>query len=147
MTMNKAVYAEDCAYWQTSQKAPDTWIEDAKRLIHGAGGVVLADGYANETGGRAAYMIRFRIASDTFVAIEIVLQSRSGNALAARRQAATTLYHEIKMRCVAAKRRGARWAFLQYLMLPDGRTAGEASAPAIMEAFPKMLVQQENWNE
>jgi hypothetical protein len=143
MANPKTVYAEDCNYWQTGKASPDTWLEDAKRLIIRAGGKILADGYVNEQGGRSVYMVKFAFGEDVFVASEFVLQSRTGNQLAARRQAATTLYHEIKARCVSVKRRGARWAFLQYLMLPDGQIAGQASTPDLASAWPKMLTVAE----
>lgn len=136
---NKKVYAEDCNYWKTSQTSPDTWLDQAKSLIIKAGGKILADGYINESSSRNVFMVKFSFGEQVFVASEFVLESIGKNVKAAKIQAATTLYHEIKARCVSMKRRGARWAFLQYLMLPDGQVVGHASNPELMDAWPKML--------
>ena len=58
---------------------------------------------------------------------------------AARIQAATMLYHDVKAKCVSAVALGTRASFLTYLMLPDGRTAAQASAPELEQVFPKLL--------
>ena len=49
------------------------------------------------------------------------------------------LYHDIKAKAVAAKVHGARAAFFQYLLLPDGRTAAQAAAPELTSLWPKLL--------
>lgn len=132
------VYAENLPYWKSGQSSPDSWMEKTVEEIRRAGGQVLADASINEL-GRAAYMIKFAFGNDVFVAVEPVIESKSGDERSAKRQAATTLHHEIKARCVTARRRGARWAFLQYLMLPDGRQVGQAATPELSEMWPKML--------
>lgn len=68
-----------------------------------------------------------------------VLLSKTGHGGAARIQAATALYREVKAACVKAKFLGNRAAFFAYLLLPDGRTASQASAPELLEALPKLL--------
>lgn len=50
------------------------------------------------------------------------------------------LYHDVKAKSISAKVLGTRAAFFSYLMLPDGRTAAEASTPELLEAMPKLLM-------
>lgn len=101
------LYAEDLNYWRTSQAAPDTWMDKAKAEIKAAGGVVRADAYVNEAGARAAYLLEFDLAGERYRVVWPVLQSRAGNVRAARVQAATMLYHDLKARALTAKVLGA----------------------------------------
>lgn len=135
-----AVYAEDVGnYWQTSRTSPDVWLEKAKREIVRAGGKVLGEAFGSEQGGRSAFMLAFRFNGEDFKVIWPVLPSKSGNDRAARIQAGTMLYHDVKARAVSAKVLGLRVAFFSYLMLSDGRTAAQIAMPELLEAFPKML--------
>lgn len=68
-----------------------------------------------------------------------VLPSREGNVKAARIQAATMLYHDVKAKVVTAKVLGTRAAFFQYLLLPDGRSASEATTPELANQIPQLL--------
>lgn len=130
-------HAEDVNYWKTSRTAPDTWLEKAKREIKRAGGQVLGSGsMTDDVTGRAGFMIAFVLDSDRFALKWPVLQSKSGDLKAARVQAATALYREVKAACVKAKFLGSRAAFFAYLQLPDGRTAAEATMPELVEALP-----------
>ncbi len=133
------LHAEDVGhYWKTSRTSPDTWLEKARREIERAGGAVQKEAFGRE-GGRAAYMLTFEVGGDEFKIIWRVLPSRAGNERAARIQAATALYHEVKSRCVSARWLGVRAAFFPYLALPDGRTASQASAPELMQGVPQMF--------
>ena len=67
-------------------------------------------------------MLAFEIGGDKFKVLFPVLPSKSGNEKAARIQAATMIYHDIKSKCVSAAVLGSRAAFFSYLLLPDGRT-------------------------
>ena len=136
------IYAEDIGhYWKTSTSAPDRWIEKTKKLIADAGGTVLAEGFGSETQtGRAAYMLTFQLADQMFRITWPVLPSRTGNMTAAKRQAATMLFHDVKARIMASKVLGARAAFFNWLVLPDGRTAAQASLPELMEQLPAIMV-------
>ena len=135
------MYAEDGNYWKTSSTSPDRWLDRAKTEIARAGGEVLAEGFGSEPQtGRAAYMLAFELGGDHFKMLRPVLPSKAGDSGAARIQAATALYREVKAACVKAKFLGSRAAFFAYLMLPDGRAAAEASASELLEALPKLLV-------
>lgn len=132
-------YAEDIGhYWQTGSSPPDTWIEKAKRQIEEVGGVINADAYGS-MGGTGGFMIAFSIDGNNFKVVFPVLESRTGKTLAAKRQAATILYHDIKAKCMVASVMGTKTAFFSYLMLPDGRTASEVATPELAEVFPKLL--------
>jgi hypothetical protein len=139
----KTVYAEDVNYWKTGQSSPDTWIDRAKGEIIATGGKVLSEAYGSEMlTGRSAFMLSFSFGDDVFKAVWPVLSSKTKNEKAARIQAATMLYHDIKNSCVKVKVFGARVAFFHYLMLPDGRNASQASNEDLAQMFPKMLTVQ-----
>lgn len=132
-------YADDVNYWKTSTVAPDTWIDKAKTEIKAAGGKVLSDAFGDQE-GRAAFMLEFSFGRDRFRVVWPVLQPRSQKDIrAARVQAATMLYHDVKAKCVSAKVHGMRAAFFQYAMLPDGRTMAQAAEPEIAAMYPKLL--------
>lgn len=133
--------AEDVNYWKTGSSSPDVWMEKSKREIETAGGTVVGEGFGAELQtGREAYMLAFQLGGDSFKICWPVLPSEDRRA--ARRQAATMLYHDTKARCVSAKVLGGRNAFFSFLMLPDGRTAGELVEPEAVLALPDMLSQQ-----
>ncbi|MBA7598381.1 hypothetical protein ES703_05396 [subsurface metagenome] len=134
-------FAEDIGhYWQTSNSSPDTWLERAKKLIMQLEGTIVAEGYGfvEEHG---AYMLAFKIGGDSFKVVWPVLPTRTGKSLAAKRQAATLLYHDIKAKAMTASVLGAKVAFFSYLMLVDGRTASELATPELPGAFPFQLKQ------
>ena len=134
--------AEDLGhYWKTGSSSPDTWIEMAKKLIREVNGEITAEGFGS-IGTQAAYMLVFRINEDKFKVVFPVLYSRAGNTIAAKRQAATMLYHDIKAKCMVANVLGVKAAFFTYLMLPDGRTASELATPELGQVFPPLLAQQ-----
>jgi hypothetical protein len=136
------MYAEEVGhYWKTSRSSPDVWVERAKKQIEKLGGTVLMEGFGNEPAtGRAAFALAFEIGEDRFRLVWPVLPSKTGDGRAAKVQAATMLYHDVKAKSISAKVLGARAAFFSYLMLPDGRTAAEASTPELLEAMPKLLM-------
>ncbi len=136
------IYAEDLNYWKSGQSAPDTWIDKAKAEIKSAGGRAESEAYGRDSTGRAAYMLEFSFGADRFRAVWPVLTSRAGNEKAAKIQAATMLYHDVKAKCVSAKVHGARAAFFQFLLLPDGRTAAQAAAPELLDLYPKLLTSE-----
>ncbi len=138
--MSNLPNAEEVNYWKTSRTSPDTWMDRAKKQIANLGGTVLAEGFGSEpTTGRAAFMLAFEIAGDQFKIVWPVLPSRNSNQAAARIQAATMLYRDVKAKCISATVIGTRAAFFSFLMLPDGRTTTEVSLPELVEAWPRML--------
>ena len=133
--------AEDVNYWKTSHTLPDAWIEKAKREIKRAGGEVAGSAMvSDDLTGQAGFMLAFQIGPDRFKMTWAVLKPRRGSLQAARIQAATALYHEVKAACVKAKFLGSRSAFLAYLILPDGQTASEISDTKLAEVLPGMLL-------
>ncbi len=128
--------AEDINYWQTSRSGPDTWLERASELIEGLGGKVYTHAFGIDDEGNAAYMMHFKIEDTPFKIVWPVLYSRSGNELAAKRQAVTLLFHDVKAKCISATVLGFRTAFFNYLMLPNGQTAASASIPELMKKVP-----------
>lgn len=132
-------YAEDVGhYWQTSQSSPDVWMERAKKIIQDLGGEVLADAYGSSS-GNAAFMLAFKIKGQNYKVVWPVLPSWSGKTTAAKRQAATMLYHDVKAKAMTASVLGVEVAFFSYMLLPDGRAASELQRPELADAFPKLL--------
>ena len=142
--MKKLPNAESINYWRTSQSSPDTWIMRAKNQIEKLGGKVRAEGFGADDQGNAAYMLGFQIDEFKFKVVWPVLPTDDGKSVkAARIQAATMLYHDIKAKCISATVWGPRVAFFRYLLLPDGRTADEATEPELIEGIPKQLLLTE----
>lgn len=138
----RAEYAEDVGhYWLTSKVDPDAWLDKARDEVTRMGGTVLgaAMGTSPQT-GRTAYMLMFEIGGERFRLVWPALPSVVGNMRAARIQAATMLYRDVVARCITARVLGPRVAFLSFLVLPDGRTAGEVATPDLLEAVPRVLM-------
>lgn len=114
--------ADECAYWKTSSSSPGTWSERTRGLIEKNGGEVIGNGTMKK-GGVECFVMSFDFGEDRFSACWPVLDHKyKGDEVAARRQAATMLYHDVKNRVVAMQVFGARIAFLGWLSLPDGST-------------------------
>lgn len=114
------IYAEDIGnYWKTSQAQTETWLDKCKKEIVNAGGKVLRSAVFEE-GDKTVIALEFTFGKDSFRSTWDVLPSRTGNIKAAKIQAATMMYHDIKDSCVKAKVRGFRRAFAEYLILPEG---------------------------
>lgn len=128
------IYAEDVNYWKSSQTAPDTWIDKAKDEIRKVRGTITGEGFLSD-GSKSGYMLAFKFGDEAFQAVWDVLPSKTGNVRAARIQAATMLYHDVKNRCVLVKVKGIRFAFMPYLLLPDGRTAASVPAQDLFRAL------------
>lgn len=131
-------YAEDLPYWKTGKTDADTWIDKAEKLIEDYGGTVTHRATAREH-GREVILMRFTFGADSFQSMWPVLESRTENRVAARRQAATMMHHDIKARAVRFRIFGARIAFFDFLVLPDGRPVAQVALPEIADALPKML--------
>lgn len=124
------VYAEDINYWKSSQTSPDSWIDKAKKEIQGIKGKIQGEAFGQDANGRAAFMLAFAIGEDSYRITWSVLPVRSPNATserAAKIQAATLLYHDVKHKCVMAKVKGTRSSFLEYYLLPTGQTVAQAA--------------------
>lgn len=136
-------FAEDVGhYWETSKSSPDVWIDRAKKIIKDLDGEIVADGYGSAS-GRAAFMLAFRIKKQNYKVVWPVLPTYSGKDAAAKRQAATMLYHDVKAKAMTASVLGTEVAFFSYLMLPDGRAVSELAKPELSSAFPLQLREGE----
>ena len=132
-------FAEDIGhYWQTGKSAPDTWLEKTRKVIEGVGGSVAAEGFGSVE-GKAAFMMAFKIGNDSFKVVWPVLPSRTGKPAAAKVQAATLLYHDIKAKAMTASVLGAKVAFFSYIMLGNGKVVSELAEPELATCFPLQL--------
>lgn len=130
------IYGDTVNYWKTSTKASESWLASTKKLIQDIEGKVHTEMIATVS-GKTAIMLGFAIGDDNYKIVYPILAIRKeADRQAATIQAATALYHEVKALIVSAKFRGIRGAFTAYLVLPDGRTAGDLSAPEIANAMP-----------
>lgn len=131
-------YAYECPFWKTGKSSPDVWIEKTKKLIIKAGGDHIIESYGSEhSTGRAAFMIAFAIGEDKFKLVWPVLLIRDDSEMrAAKIQAATMLYHDVKNKCVKAMVFGARTAFFEHLMIEDGRSLSEVSDQELLDKIP-----------
>lgn len=146
--MKKLPYAEDAPYWKTGTSSPGKWLDDAARHIQKFGGrvVVKAEGVDPAT-SRSALMLAFEMDGQQFRALWPILpvkgyanqRQREIAERAAATQAATLLYHDIKEKCNKAFVFGARVAFFEYLLLPDGRVVSDVADEDVMSGIPNIL--------
>lgn len=130
-------YAENINYWKSGQSQPEKWLESAAQQIRKLGGEVAAHGFGRDlTTGKQAYFMAFQIEGQQYKIVQPVLESKSGNDTAARRQAATLIYHDVKAKCLRATVVGHHRAFFNYILLPDGRTAEEATLGEVAAGIP-----------
>lgn len=135
------VYAESVNYWKTSKsRSAETWIDLAKREIVSIGGKVLSEAFGADATGKSAFMLNFCIGSDTFKIVWPALPSKTKNDKAAKIQAATLLYHDVKHKVVMAKIKGVRTAFFEYFLLPDGQTAAQVAGDQLLSFAPIMML-------
>lgn len=134
----KKLYANNINYWKTSNVSPDKWMLKTMKLITGIGGTVLGQGFGSDVSqGKAAYMLTFELEGQRFKLVWPVLPTRyKDDELAARRQATTFIYHDVKARVMSAKVLGTRAAFFGYLQLPDGRTLTQATLDEVLQGVP-----------
>jgi hypothetical protein len=138
---NELPLAERMNYWKTGRASPDSWLDKTIAQIEKLGGTVFGYGFGREhQTAKAAYMIQFSVGEDYFKVVWPVLPTETGNSTAAMRQAATMLYHDTKAKCLKAYIFGARTAFFEYLILPDGRTAMTLSNAELQDSLPDLLV-------
>jgi len=131
------VLAEELGhYYMTSKSLPDDWLDKTEKLIEGHGGRVLSRGYGKAE-GRAAYMLGFELDGQRYKIVWPVLPTKKGEQ-AARIQAATLMYHDVKAKIVSAEVIGNWQAFFQYLMLPDGRTTAEVVDAELALVLPDL---------
>uniref|UniRef100_A0A6M3L627 Uncharacterized protein n=1 Tax=viral metagenome TaxID=1070528 RepID=A0A6M3L627_9ZZZZ len=145
--MTTIPYAEDINYWKTSRSSPDDWIDKASAQIEKLGGHTHTHAFGKDNQGNSAYMLQFSIGEDNYKILWPVLLSKTNNENAAKIQAATLLYHDVKNRCLTAMILGNRTAFFNYFLLPDGRTIIEASVPELMHEIPLVLAGFKQLNE
>jgi len=144
-------FAEDVNYWKTSKSTPDTWLEKAAELIEDLGGKVLGHAFGSDpVSGASAYLMEFEIGGDQFKVIWPVLPTKyEDSSIAAKRQAATYLFRDIKAKCLSAVIKGTRTAFFEYLRLPNGRTPPELvtedllQLPRFFEGFGVPQIEKE----
>lgn len=136
------IYANDVDYWKTGSKRSATkWIDLTVKQLrdHGATDIVQAVGEQN---GRTAFMLQFKLGGEPHRVVWEVLPTRTAaqaDDRAAVVQAATSLYHDVKARCVAATRYGDDAGFFQFKMLPDGRTVQDLALPELLDNFGGLL--------
>lgn len=135
----KLPFADEVNYWKTSKRSCDTLLDNASKLIVEVGGYVTGRAMGMSM-GNSAVMIVFEIDGEQFRIVWPVLTTALGerDTPAARTQAATFVYHDVKAKCMAAKILGARLAFFSNLLL-DGVPVAEMAAPQLMASMPKLL--------
>jgi hypothetical protein len=141
MDFKQLPFAEDVNYWKTGRSGVDVWMDKTKRLIEEIGGEIHNETFTNiPKSGQSAFLLEFMAGFDRFKIIWPVLPTKSGEEeAAARRQAATLMYHDVKAKVVKSKVFGVRGAFFTFLELPGGKVAAQLSSPEVMRRIPKML--------
>jgi len=126
--MSDTLYADMLPYWQTSTTSPDIWLDKAKQEIVKAGGKATKQAYI-EDGGIAQYMLGFSVSENSYIITWPVMRPRKpADMRAAKIQAATMLYHDVKSRCISARVLGFAPTFMQYLIV-DGQPMARKYLP------------------
>ena len=135
------IEAERANYWKTGERGADTQLDRAAQLIIDAGGVIKARGLGM-FGGNEAVLLGYELDGESYRITWPALPTRSDSPKdrrAARIQAATFVYHDVKAKCMAAQVLGTRTAMLPYLLTANGRTVAELSNPELEKSLPKLL--------
>ena len=133
--------AESVNYWRTGRADPDTLLDRAENHIVAAGGKITARGHGR-FGGDESVLLAFEIEGEHYRITWPVLPTRDderSTRRAARVQAATFVYHDVKAKCLAAQVLGWRTAMLPYLLTASGKTLAELSAPELARCLPRLL--------
>lgn len=90
--------AKSINYFKTSHSSPDHWIDKAKRVIENFGGRIIQEAFGYDAiNDKRAFLLVFEIGNDTFkVQWPVLPVDKKEDELAARRQAATLIYHDVK---------------------------------------------------
>lgn len=124
-------------YWKTSRSSAGSWIDKAEDLISSIGANVRSSSKLGATDEEpACYMIAWHYDAKDYMVTWPILPHDEADRLAAERQAATFLYHEIKAAIVRKKVIGSTRAFAPWLVLPDGRNVQDLVASNV-----KLLTQ------
>ncbi len=144
--MSDEPFAEELNYWNSSTAGADSWLGKAEDLIRKYGGEVSASG-SGMSDGKQAVMLEFQFGDERYRLVWPALKSKHKGhdetmkfRRSAMRQAATMVYHEVKAAAVRFRVAGPRFAFFNYLVLPNGQVVGELAAPDLLNAAPKMLI-------
>ena len=131
--MTDKIIIENLPYWKTSKSSPDTWIERTVKLILDFNGELINQAQGMDyRSGSAAFLIIFKLQGDTFKIVFPVLEPKKQSDMrAAKVQAATILYHDVKSRLISAEILGARNVFFGNLLLKNGVTAAELENPEL----------------
>lgn len=124
-------------YYKTSTRSPETWFEMCRNLITKKGGKIIRWANADDS-GKEVFIIQFSYGQTQYRMHWNVLPTR-GSAIAARRQAVTALYHDIKAALVRAEWFGFDKAFVAWREIGDGRTMSDVTKEEIGSALPKLL--------
>src|SRR4030042_4898935 len=109
ITKPATLYAEEVGhYWKTGQSSADTWIDKAKKEIQSVKGKIVSEAFGSDSTGHSAFMLEFVIGDDPYKLVWRILPSKTGNDRAAKIQAATMLYHDVKARGMSALVLGVR---------------------------------------
>ena len=115
-----------------------SWLEKTEVLIKNFGGAHIVSSKGSD-GDKTAYLIQFDYQGDTYRVFWPVLPyQREEHELAANRQAATMLYHDVKDRLLRVKVFGVRQSFFEHMLLPSGKTVGSLSNSDLQDQIPKI---------
>lgn len=131
-------FAENISYWKTSKSTSGSWLDKAADVITKLGGEVTMKAEGQQF-GRKAFLIDFQFLPERFRVIWPVLPTKGNDSKAAERQAATMLYHDVKAKALKASVFGAKAAFFEYQLLPDGRTINQIASVQLLDYLPPAL--------
>ena len=125
--------AEDLPYWKSGQSPAESWLDKTEKLLVDAGGTVQLR-MVGRQGEIEGIIFGFVLAGDSYKLSWPVLPTRKeADRPAARRQAATMIYHDTKARVARLRIFGPRVVFADWLVLGDGSTVAERGGQGVPE--------------
>lgn len=131
--MNKLPFGEDIGhYWRTSKKDAGYWLNSVRDMIVSIPGCKVLKKVDYEENDQNFFLVEFTVGLDWFKIIYPVLPVRQlKDREAARVQAVTLMFHEVKSRMMLIKIFGIHYAFLNYLVADNGKTVSQMAVPEL----------------
>ena len=133
--MGELPIADELNYWKSGKSSPESWLDKVEKMITDVGGTVNTR-LMGRLGDYEGIMFGFRIGTESYKITWPVLPPKNDKDWpAARRQAATMVYHDTKAKMVSYRIFGPKVVFSNWLVAPDGKTLAERVPSEIANAL------------
>ncbi|MHC1733425.1 MAG: hypothetical protein AB9888_15510 [Bacteroidales bacterium] len=140
--MAKKKLAEYTNYWRSSRNPAEYWIDKAVAELKKIDATIKSQYFGDED-GKSAYVLTVSIEGNDYRIVWPVMPceyASDDNRKAARVQAATMIYHDIKARCISSQAIGIRTAFMPFLVVNNGKSLCELDTEEIVAYLPALFL-------